>query len=64
MPGARPIGALAGKFDDRLDVLPPLTDEQLAEVPAKRGVFLLADERDRCEDRGGSVRPRGPGCRR
>jgi len=31
-------------FDARLDVRPPLNDEQLCEVPAKRGVFLLTDE--------------------
>jgi len=31
-----------GLFDGRLDVAPPLTDEQLAAVPAKRGVFFLA----------------------
>jgi len=47
MAGARPIGVLAGRFDGRLDVLPPLTDEQLSAVPAKRGVFLLADGRGR-----------------
>lgn len=34
-------------FDARLDVSPPLSDEQLSQVPAKRGVFLLTDEADR-----------------
>ena len=29
-------------FDGRLEVQPPLTDEQLAGIPAKRGVVLLA----------------------
>lgn len=47
MPAARLIGLPASMFDGRLDVLPPLTDPQLAQVPARRGVFLLADESDR-----------------
>jgi len=34
-------------FDSHLPVCPPLTDEQLRDVPAKRGVFLLAGEGDR-----------------
>ena len=32
-------------FDGQWQVQPPLSDEQLAEVPAKRGVLLLQDER-------------------
>jgi len=39
--------SLASLFDSRLPVRPPLTDEQLRDVPAKRGVFLLAAEGDR-----------------
>ncbi len=39
-------GSFGRLFDVRLDVRPPLTDEQIAEVPAKRGVFLLAAEDD------------------
>ncbi len=34
-------------FDSRLAVVPPLNDEQLCQVPAKRGVFLLSDEAGR-----------------
>jgi len=33
-------------FDSRLDVVPPLGPDTLAEVPAKRGVVLLAGPRD------------------
>ncbi|MDY6914532.1 MAG: hypothetical protein SVT52_08770 [Planctomycetota bacterium] len=32
------------QFDGRLAVCPPLDDEQLTAIPARRGVFLLADE--------------------
>jgi excinuclease ABC subunit C len=34
------------QFDRRLDLHPPLDDEQLARVPAKRGAVLLLAERD------------------
>jgi len=34
-------------FDEQLAVEPPLTDEQLARIPAKRGVFALLAEQDR-----------------
>jgi len=47
MAGAKQIGGLAGTFDGSLEARPPLTDEQLAAIPAKRGVFLLASEDDR-----------------
>jgi len=33
-------------FESHLEVTPPLTDELLAQVPAKRGVLLLTDEHD------------------
>ena len=33
------------KFDGRLEVCPPLKDDQLNSVPAKRGVLLLAGGR-------------------
>ena len=33
-------------FDGRLDVSPPLSDEQLGQVPARRGVFALLGEGD------------------
>ena len=33
-------------FDGQLSVQPPLNDEQLAQVPAKRGVFALLAEAD------------------
>lgn len=33
-------------FDGRLEVSPPLADEQLGQVPAKRGVFALLGDRD------------------
>ncbi len=33
-----------GMFDHHLDVAPPLSDEQLRQVPAKRGVLLLAGQ--------------------
>lgn len=46
MAGPRQTGGIGGMFDDRLDVRPPLTNEQLGEIPAKRGVFLLAGEED------------------
>ena len=38
---------LAGMFDGRLDVAAPLSDEQLREIPTKRGVFLLTAEDER-----------------
>jgi excinuclease UvrABC nuclease subunit len=38
---------LSGMFDARLDVRPPLGDEQISQIPAKRGVFLLTGEEDR-----------------
>ncbi len=47
MAGPEKIGGLAGMFDGSLEVRPPLTDEQLAGIPASRGVFLLAGELDR-----------------
>ncbi len=31
-----------GMFDHHIDVAPPITDDQLRQVPAKRGVLLLA----------------------
>jgi excinuclease UvrABC nuclease subunit len=34
-------------FDSHLAVVPPLNDEQLSQVPARRGVFLLTAEGDR-----------------
>jgi excinuclease UvrABC nuclease subunit len=34
-------------FDAHLDVSPPLSDEQLSQIPAKRGVFLLTADGDR-----------------
>jgi len=36
-----------GNFDDRLGVEPPLSDEQLARVPARRGVVAMLAEDDR-----------------
>jgi len=42
MAGANTIGAIGRKFQDHLGVHPPLTDEQLGAIPAKRGVFLLS----------------------
>jgi len=36
-----------GRFDGQLHVSAPLTDEQLREVPAKRGVFALLADDDR-----------------
>ena len=39
-PDDRPIG-WEGKFDGRLDVQPPLGDEQLLQIPARRGVMAL-----------------------
>ena len=44
MASGKNIRKWAGAFDGRLDVQPPLTDGQLAEIPAKRGVFLLTAE--------------------
>lgn len=38
---------LAGMFDGRVNVAAPLSDEQLREIPTKRGVFLLTAEDDR-----------------
>ena len=39
-PAGRPIG-WQRKFDGRLDVQPPLGDEQLLQIPARRGVMAL-----------------------
>lgn len=36
----------ANTFESHLEVAPPVADEQLAQVPAKRGVLLLTDEHD------------------
>ena len=43
---AGPISSsdLAGMFDGRLDVAASLSDQQLREIPTKRGVFLLTAE--------------------
>lgn len=38
------MGHWESLFDERLEVTPPLDDEQLAQIPAKRGVFLLAGD--------------------
>ena len=37
----------SGIFDKRLEVVPPVADEAFADVPAKRGVLLLAADQDR-----------------
>lgn len=42
MAGPRQAGAFGGMFDGRLEVQPPLRQEQLVQIPARRGVFLLA----------------------
>ncbi len=47
MAGPIPSSDLAGMFDGRVDVAAPLSDEQLREIPTKRGVFLLTAEDDR-----------------
>ena len=38
---------LASLFDGHVEVSPPLTEEQLRDIPTKRGVFLMAAEGDR-----------------
>jgi len=45
-PMSGPISSsdLSGMFDAHLDVSGPLSDEQLRQIPAKRGVFLLMDD--------------------
>ncbi len=47
MAGPISSSGLAGMFDGRVDVQPPLSDQQLREIPTKRGVFLLTAEDDR-----------------
>ncbi|MGB2819419.1 MAG: hypothetical protein WBF17_00455, partial [Phycisphaerae bacterium] len=47
MAGPKKIGDLAGMFDASLAVHPPLADDQLGGIPARRGVFLLSSEDDR-----------------
>ena len=47
MAGTIPSSDLAGMFDGRLDVAAPLSDQQLREIPTKRGVFLLTAEDNR-----------------
>lgn len=42
MAGRKQTDALEGMFDGRLAVQPPLTEDQLRQIPASRGVFLLS----------------------
>jgi DNA polymerase-3 subunit epsilon len=47
MSGADTSDSFAGLFDAHLPVRPPLTDEQLKAIPAKRGVFFLVSDGER-----------------
>jgi len=47
MAGPTHSSDLAGMFEGRLDVAAPLSDQQLREIPTKRGVFLLTADDDR-----------------
>ena len=44
MAGRRKSGGFSRRFDGCVVVRPPLANEQLAEIPARRGVFLLSGE--------------------